>query len=160
MKRLLALLLALLLTLGAAACGGDDNDDEKSDSGSVPARAEKPDIDIPAGPPPEKLVVKDLKPGTGKAAQGGDTLLLDYAGVVYKGGKEIDSSYDRSEPFQFVLQAGEVIPGWDEGLEGMKEGGRRQLVIPPDLAYGPQGSPPDIPADATLVFVMDLLKVE
>ncbi len=74
-------------------------------------------------------------------------------------GEEFDASFGGPEPFEFVLGQGSVIPGWDEGLEGMKVGGRRQLMIPPDLAYGPQGQPPDIPPDSTLVFVVDLLAV-
>jgi peptidylprolyl isomerase len=82
-------------------------------------------------------------------------------GVDYASGAEFDSSWSRgNEPLNFELGAGDVIPGWDEGVVGMKEGGRRQLTIPPDLAYGPAGSPPDIGPDATLVFVIDLESVK
>jgi peptidylprolyl isomerase len=80
--------------------------------------------------------------------------------VLFDGGTEFDNSYDRGQPFEFQLGAGGVIPGWDEGVQGMKVGGRRQLVIPPQLGYGAQGSPPDIPPNSTLVFVIDLLSVE
>jgi peptidylprolyl isomerase len=102
---------------------------------------------------------EDLRPGTGRAAAGGDTLTVQYVGVRYTDGKQFDASYDKGTPFRFVLEAKEVIPGWDQGLKGMKAGGRRELIVPPALGYGAQGSPPDIPPNATLVFVIDLLKV-
>ena len=85
---------------------------------------------------------------------------MNYVGVAYSTGKEFDSSFDSGQPFPFTLGAGEVIPGWDEGLEGMKVGGRRQLTIPPDLAYGAQGSPPVIKPNETLIFVIDLLSAK
>jgi peptidylprolyl isomerase len=82
-----------------------------------------------------------------------------YVGVNYKNGKEFDSSWSRYEPYSFQLGAGMVIPGWDQGVQGMKVGGRRELIIPPELAYGPEGSPPAIGPNETLVFVIDLLAV-
>jgi peptidylprolyl isomerase len=85
---------------------------------------------------------------------------VQYVGVSYLNGRQFDASWDRGEPFAFQLGAGAVIPGWDEGVKGMNVGGRRMLVIPPDLAYGPQGSPPAIGPNETLVFVIDLLGVE
>jgi peptidylprolyl isomerase len=97
--------------------------------------------------------------GDGEEAQVGDTVKVHYVGKVYATGDEFDSSYER-DPIDFTVGRSEVIPGWDQGVPGMKVGGRRQLVIPPDLAYGAQGQPPDIPANATLVFVIDLLSVE
>jgi peptidylprolyl isomerase len=85
---------------------------------------------------------------------------VDYVGVNFSSGQQFDASWDRGEPFQFQLGAGQVIPGWDEGVKGMRVGGRRVLTIPPDLAYGPAGSPPVIGPNETLVFVVDLRKVQ
>jgi peptidylprolyl isomerase len=119
--------------------------------------AKKPVISVPKGPPPSKLVVKDLIPGTGPVAKAGSSITVNYVGVLYKGGKEFDSSWKTGKPFApFQLGQGSVIPGWDKGLVGMKVGGRRELIIPPSLAYGKSGSGP-IPANSTLVFVVDLL---
>lgn len=123
-------------------------------------RQEKPAIDATGGSPPKELEVEDLETGEGAEAASGDQLTVDYVGVLFKNGEEFDESYSQPEPFTFTLGEGGVIRGWDEGLEGMQVGGRRQLTIPPDLAYGAQGSPPDIPPDATLVFVIDLLAIE
>ncbi|MGI8945520.1 MAG: FKBP-type peptidyl-prolyl cis-trans isomerase [Thermoleophilaceae bacterium] len=120
------------------------------------ARSE-PKIAKPAGEPPKKLVREDLIEGDGPAAAAGDALTVDYVGVSFASGKKFDSSFDAGRPFEFELGAGMVIPGWDEGLEGMKVGGRRKLTIPPMLAYGPAGSPPAIAPNETLVFVIDLL---
>jgi peptidylprolyl isomerase len=119
----------------------------------------KPKVTVPEGAPPKKLVVKDLEEGTGKAAKAGDELTMDYVGVSYSTGKEFDSSFSAGQPFNFTLGQGAVIAGWDEGIEGMKVGGRRELIIPPDKAYGAQGSPPSIKPNETLVFVVDLLAV-
>jgi peptidylprolyl isomerase len=105
-------------------------------------------------------VIDDLKEGDGAEAKAGDQVTVNYVGVDFDSGEQFDASYDRGESFPFKLGAGEVIPGWDQGVEGMKVGGRRRLVIPPDLAYGPQGQPPTIGPDATLVFVIDLLDVQ
>jgi peptidylprolyl isomerase len=105
-------------------------------------------------------VSKDLITGTGTAAKSGSSLTVNYVGVLYKGGKEFDSSWKTGKPFPFQLGGGSVIPGWDQGLVGMKVGGRRELTIPPQLAYGKQGSPPTIPPNSTLVFVIDLLGVK
>jgi peptidylprolyl isomerase len=119
----------------------------------------KPTVTPPSGAAPSKLVVKDLIKGTGAAAASGKSLTVNYVGVLYKGGTEFDSSWKRNQPFQFQLGQGAVIQGWDQGLPGMKVGGRRELIIPASLAYGAQGSPPTIPANAPLVFVIDLLAV-
>ena len=109
--------------------------------------------------PPKSLVIKDLVVGTGQEALAGDNVTVDYTGWLYHG-KKFDSSVDRGEPFQFTLGAGRVIQGWDQGILGMKVGGTRKLIIPPDLAYGAAGSPPKIPPNATLVFEVELLAVE
>ena len=155
-------ILLLCLALAAAGCGGDDST-TVSTEGEAAAPAEssagKPQVTVPEGPPPKKLVIEDLKTGDGPEAKAGDEVTVNYVGVNYKSGKEFDASWDRGEPFTFPLGAGEVIPGWDQGVEGMKEGGRRELVIPPNLAYGPEGRPPAIPPNETLVFVIDLLEV-
>lgn len=119
--------------------------------------SKQPNVTPPKGSPPSKLVVDDLIKGTGPEAKKGDTVTVNYVGVLYRGGKEFDASWKRSEPFSFTLGEGKVIPGWDQGVPGMRVGGRRELVIPAELAYGPQGSPPTIPPNAPLVFVVDLL---
>jgi FKBP-type peptidyl-prolyl cis-trans isomerase len=120
----------------------------------------KPVVSVPAGPSPKTLVVRDLIPGTGQAAKAGSRVTVNYVGVLYKGGKEFDSSWKTGQPFApFQLGQGSVIAGWDQGLVGMKVGGRRELIIPPSLGYGKTGSPPTIPPNATLVFVVDLLGV-
>lgn len=122
--------------------------------------AKKPGIPKPTGQPPAKLVAKDLVVGTGKAAQPGDALTVRYVGVSFSTGKEFDASWKTPEnAFPFTLGQGAVIKGWDEGVVGMKVGGRRELVIPSELAYGEQGSPPTIKGGETLVFVIDLKKI-
>jgi peptidylprolyl isomerase len=109
---------------------------------------------------PTKLVVQDIVKGTGATATDGKNLTVRYVGVLSSNGKQFDASWDRKpNSFDFALGQGSVIPGWDQGLVGMKVGGRRQLTIPSDLAYGPQGQPPTIPPNAPLVFVVDLKKV-
>ena len=119
--------------------------------------ATEPKVTPPSGAAPKKLEVKDLITGTGAEAKDGDKLTVNYVGVLFKGGKEFDASWKRKQPFEFTLGQGQVIKGWDQGVAGMKVGGRRELVIPSELAYGKTGSPPTIPANAPLVFVIDLL---
>jgi len=121
--------------------------------------ATKPAVTVPKGAAPTQLVTKELIKGTGPEAKAGEPVTVNYVGVLYKGGKEFDSSWKRSEPFAFTLGKGQVIKGWDQGVAGMKVGGRRELIIPSELAYGKTGSPPTIPANAPLVFVVDLLAV-
>lgn len=158
--RLLPLLVLVPL---AAGCGSSSEPTSTASSSPKPAAAAsaparpKPKVVPPKGPAPKKLVVKDLIKGTGPAAQPGDTLTVNYVGVLYKGGTEFDASFSRA-PLSFVLQANMVIRGWDEGLVGMRVGGRRELIIPANLAYGKQGSG-KIPPNAPLVFVIDLLKL-
>lgn len=118
----------------------------------------KPEIEIPDTAPPCGLVVGDIVPGSGAAAETGKEIVVKYVGVTYADGKEFDASWNSGRDFPFSLGGGQVIPGWDQGIVGMKVGGRRQLTIPPDLAYGPGGRGP-IPPNATLVFVVDLVKV-
>ncbi len=122
--------------------------------------ATKPSIPKASGSAPTALKVEDLIEGKGAAAKSGDKVAVRYVGVLYDNGKEFDSSWKRGKaPFELTLGQGAVIPGWDQGLVGMKVGGRRRLTIPPDLAYGAQGQPPTIPANSTLVFDVDLTKI-
>jgi peptidylprolyl isomerase len=147
---LLVVVLAIVIGRGGGSGGGTT---------SVADTGPKPTVSVPKGPPPSRLVVKDLKTGDGAEAKSGDQVSVEYVGVLYSDGKQFDSSWDRGQPFSFRLGSGQVIPGWDQGVAGMKIGGRRQLIIPPNLAYGARGQPPTIPANATLVFVIDLVSV-
>jgi peptidylprolyl isomerase len=110
------------------------------------------------GKAPTKLVVKDLKTGHGKPAKAGDQLTVNYVGVSCSTGTAFDASYPKHQPFPFTLGQGKVIPGWDKGLVGMKAGGRRELIVPAALGYGPTGSGPIAPNE-TLIFVVDLVKI-
>jgi len=121
--------------------------------------SKKPKIPKQSGDPPSTLVKQDIVKGHGATAKAGDTVTVQYVGVRFRDGVQFDASWDRGQPFSFPLGAGQVIPGWDQGVAGMKVGGRRQLTIPPDLAYGAQGAPPDIAPNETLIFVVDLKKV-
>jgi peptidylprolyl isomerase len=186
LRHLLLIALAAL-SIGLAACGDDDTSDSAStgtESSEAAAPADttstettptetssdtaaiskntkkKPVIPQPKGDPPTELVSKDIVKGKGKTAKDGDNVSVQYAGVAYSTGAEFDASWNRGEPFTFTLGSGNVIPGWDQGVKGMKQGGRRELIIPPDLAYGAAGSPPAIGPNETLVFVIDLEKVE
>jgi peptidylprolyl isomerase len=180
--RLLALLALTVLALAAAGCGSDD-DSGSSDTGASAATTEqeqpadtgteteaaadpkdtsvKPVLDKPTGSPPKKLVIEDIVKGKGKVAKAGDNVTVQYVGVNFSNGEQFDASWDRGQPFTFALGTGGVIPGWDKGVAGMKEGGRRKLTIPPELGYGAQGTTDgSIPPNETLVFVVDLVKVD
>jgi FKBP-type peptidyl-prolyl cis-trans isomerase len=167
-RKAIALVLAAL-ALAAAGCGDGDDDaaPPAEPAATTPTAPEpvvaptrsKPKVEVPKGKPPKELKVKDLIEGNGPAAKQGDPLTVNYVGVLYGNGKEFDNSYDRGQPFPLQLGAGQVIPGWDQGLVGMKVGGRRRLIIPPDLAYGAAGQPPTIPRNATLIFVVDLQSI-
>lgn len=119
----------------------------------------KPEIDFPDGPAPTELQITDLTVGDGTEATAGTTVSVHYVGVTHSGGEEFDASWNRGEPLQFPLGAGYVIKGWDDGVQGMKVGGRRQLIIPPQLAYGDRGAGGVIGPGETLIFVVDLLEV-
>ena len=118
--------------------------------------SKKPTITKPSGDPPSELVTKDIVVGKGAAAADGNNLSMHYLGALFDG-EQFEASWDAGKPFDFELGAGNVIQGWDEGIKGMKAGGRRLLVIPAEKAYGAQGQG-DIPPDATLLFVVDVLK--
>jgi len=118
----------------------------------------KPEIPAPEGSPPSELISEDVVVGEGQAAKPGDHVEVHYVGVSHSSGKQFDASWDRGRPFDFPLGGGRVIKGWDFGVTGMRVGGRRTLVIPPELGYGSRAMGP-IAANETLVFVVDLLKV-
>ncbi|HET6288193.1 MAG TPA: FKBP-type peptidyl-prolyl cis-trans isomerase [Amycolatopsis sp.] len=121
--------------------------------------SQKPQIDRPEGPAPSELQTTDLSVGDGQEAKTGDTVTVHYVGVSHSTGEQFDASWDRGEPLRFGLGAGQVIPGWDQGVAGMKVGGRRQLTIPPHLAYGERGAGGVIKPNETLIFVVDLVGV-
>ncbi|HEX2160409.1 MAG TPA: FKBP-type peptidyl-prolyl cis-trans isomerase [Thermoleophilaceae bacterium] len=158
------------LSLTAAGCGDETETAEftvEAPPASESAAAEQepassgkePKVRVPDGPPPKQLQTRDIKEGSGQAAKTGDNVSMNYVGVSYSTKKKFDSSYDRGQPIDVPLGQGQVIPGWDEGIVGMKVGGRRELIIPPDMAYGAQGRPPDIKPNETLVFVVDLVAI-
>jgi peptidylprolyl isomerase len=179
MRRVLLLLLAAA-ALAAAGCGSDSSASSskpRSTATSSPAPAatpsarkavaaiaariprslaKKPRIPAPKGEPPLQLVERDIVKGHGKPARPGETARVQYVGASWSTGQEFDSSWSRNQAFAFPLGAGRVIQGWDKGVVGMRPGGRRLLVIPPDLGYGAAGSPPAIGPNETLVFVIDL----
>ncbi|WP_310724212.1 FKBP-type peptidyl-prolyl cis-trans isomerase [Streptomyces sp. N2A] len=121
---------------------------------------DKPEIDFPEGPAPTELEIVDLTEGDGPVAKAGDMVSVHYVGVSFSTGEEFDASWNRGKPLQFQLGAGQVIAGWDQGVQGMKVGGRRRLTIPPHLAYGERGAGGGrIAANETLIFVCDLVSV-
>jgi peptidylprolyl isomerase len=120
---------------------------------------EKPEIDFPGTTPPTDLQITDITVGDGPVASSGSTVVAHYVGVAHSNGEEFDASYNRGEPLSFRLGVGQVISGWDAGIEGMRVGGRRQLVIPPHLAYGDAGAGSAIAPGETLIFVVDLVDV-
>mgnify|MGYP005812092161 CR=1 FL=1 len=119
----------------------------------------KPDVTIPDGTPPSDLVIEDQTVGDGAEATAGSSVTVHYVGVSWSTGQQFDASWDRMEPFTFGLGRGQVIQGWDDGVQGMKVGGRRTLTIPPHMGYGAAGAGGVIKPNETLVFVVDLLEV-
>jgi peptidylprolyl isomerase len=120
---------------------------------------QKPEVDFPGGEPPSDLEITDIWEGDGAEAKAGDRVQVHYVGVAYSTGEQFDASWDRGDPLEFQLGVGQVIQGWDRGVQGMKVGGRRQLVIPPGLAYGDRGAGQAIAPGETLIFVCDLVSV-
>jgi peptidylprolyl isomerase len=167
---IISLCVALALALAVAGCGSSDDDSSSTQATSAATTTEssggdtnldaKPKVTVPDGAAPKKLEKTEIVEGDGAEAKSGDEVTVQYVGVNYKNGKEFDASWDRGEPFAFQLGAGMVIPGWDQGVEGMKVGGRRELIIPPELAYGTAGSPPAIGPNETLIFIVDLEAVK
>jgi FKBP-type peptidyl-prolyl cis-trans isomerase len=136
-----------------SACGGGG--DSKGDAASIGSEVDSAALTKTAS----GLQYQDVVTGSGPEAVPGQTAVVHYTGWLTDGSK-FDSSRDRGQPFSFPIGGRQVIAGWDEGVAGMKVGGRRKLVIPPDLGYGPMGSPPVIPAEATLVFDVELLELK
>ena len=141
-------------TGGAGASGGGAI--EWSPAGTF---GTKPTVVVPSGAPPTQLETHDLIVGSGAAAKAGDMVTVQYVGYSWTTKQQFDASWDRGQPFGFPLGEHQVITGWDEGVAGMKVGGRRELVIPPSLAYGATSPGPGIVANDTLIFVVDLLKI-
>ncbi|MGY5030135.1 FKBP-type peptidyl-prolyl cis-trans isomerase [Streptomyces sp. 900116325] len=162
MRRLAALLVVPLLLL-TAACGGDGKGSDSASKNGFPAITagakfgEKPTLSKGQGDPPKELKTQVISEGDGAKLKNGDAIQVNYLGQAWDSTKPFDNSFDRKQPFDLTLGAGMVIKGWDQGLVGQKVGSRVQLVIPPDLGYGPQGQG-DIKPNATLVFVVDILK--
>jgi peptidylprolyl isomerase len=161
------LLLLVVLVLALAGCGGDD----EGESAATPTPkatatpdnsdlSKKPVVTVPDELPPDELQKRDIVVGKGPAAKKGDTVSMQYVGLTWSTSVEFDASWDRGEPFEFKLGEGKVIKGWDEGIPGMKVGGRRELTIPADQAYGAQGQPPDIGPNECLRFIVDLTKIK
>jgi peptidylprolyl isomerase len=156
-----------------AGCGGDDDQSARTasspptetqtqttaTSADIEDTSQKPQIEKPTGPVPRRLKREDIVKGKGAAAKPGDDLTVHYVGVTFSTGEQFDASWDGGQPVTFQLAKGQLIEGWVQGMKGMKVGGRRKLVIPPELGYGEQGSPPAIPPNETLVFVIDLKKI-
>jgi peptidylprolyl isomerase len=176
--KLIYLTLALVLGLAIAACGDDaGTQDGQAAEPAAPTEAPaaantdeilagigkntktKPKIVAPKGDPPTELISEDVVKGKGRGAKAGDTLTMQYVGNSWSSGEQFDASWDRGEPFQFQLGAGMVIPGWDQGLVGIKKGGRRLLIIPPDLGYGEAGAGGAIGPNETLIFAVDAVKI-
>jgi peptidylprolyl isomerase len=172
--RLLTCVLLLASCLALAACGERPPEEEgggEAAAATEPAQGttslgeisddltQKPEIPKPTGDPPTTLQTEDVVEGTGPAAKAGDTVAMQYVGDSWSTGEQFDASWDRGEPFTFALGSGGVIAGWDQGIVGMKQGGRRLLIIPPDLGYGPAGQGPIAPNE-TLVFVVDLEQIQ
>lgn len=133
------------------------------DEAEAPDLATKPEL-LPVlpddrGDPPATLVVEDLVTGEGEAAHAGARLTVHFVGASWASGEQFDATWDRGQPYSFMLGEGEVIAAWDEGLAGMRVGGRRALTVPPDLAYGDRGSAAGIEPGETVVFIVDLLEV-
>ncbi|RBY96139.1 FKBP-type peptidyl-prolyl cis-trans isomerase [Blastococcus sp. TF02-8] len=153
-------LLALSLLLPLSACGDDDPAASSGSSEISTDLGTAPKVPASDGKVPTELVIDDVVVGDGEEAVGGSTVEVKYVGAFYETGKEFDSSWSRGEDETLPVQLGSgmVIDGFDQGITGMKEGGRRSVTIPSELGYGPQGQGP-IPGDATLVFVIDLVDV-
>ncbi|MFJ8012189.1 FKBP-type peptidyl-prolyl cis-trans isomerase [Streptomyces sp. NPDC096339] len=163
MRRLAGLLVVPLLLLSTAACGdsGSDSAQMKNGAPAITKGAEfgqKPTLSTGKGTPPKELKVVTVSEGKGPVLKKGDIAQVNYLGQVWDGKEPFDQSFDRGQTFDLTVGAGAVIKGWDQGLEGQKVGSRVELVIPPDLGYGAQGSGDKIKPNATLVFVVDIVK--
>jgi peptidylprolyl isomerase len=171
--RVFALVSAICAIFGVTSCGGGNDSSTRSSesTGAATATAEvkllepkaKPVLVPPKGPPPKKLVINDLTVGSGATAEAGDKVTAEYTGFNYVNHEEFTNHAHRwgeGEPLVFEVAGGELIPGMDQGVEEMKVGGRRELIIPPDLAYGNTDPPPEVGPDETVIYVVELLGVE
>lgn len=185
----LIIALCLALAVAAAGCGSSGDSSEESSGPLAPAEStgstestdpeestgakestdpaevrattkkKKPKVTVPKGISPEKFTIKELEKGTGPSVKSGDTVTIQYVVTGYDSKQEVDSSWDR-KPYTFTLGSGEALKGGERGVEGMKVGGRRELVIPGRLAYGPEGLAPTIGPNETLIMVIDLLALK
>jgi peptidylprolyl isomerase len=165
-------LIAAVSVLGVVACGDDDEgsaaqeQQQSAETQTTPPEdalkntSTRPVIPKPTGTPPRRLVKQDIVKGKGPGAKPGDIVTVNYVGVNFSNGQEFDSSWDSGAAFPVQLGAGMVIEGWDKGLVGIRKGGRRMLTIPPEMGYGAEGYPPDIPPNETLVFVVDAVSIK
>ena len=179
LPRLVLTLIAVVCVAALAACGGDDDEGSppktatsQPDTGTAtepsPAEAEKalkdtskkPVIPQPTGTPPRKLVIEDIVKGKGTPAKRGSVVVVNYVGENFSNGEQFDASWDRGQTFTLKLGRSKVIEGWTRGLMGIRKGGRRMLTIPPEMGYGAEGYPPDIPPNETLVFVVDAVSID
>ena len=161
------LIALLVLVLALAGCGGGDDGDSAATptpkSATAPANTDvskPPKVTVPDELPPDELQIKDIVKGKGPAAKSGDKVSMMYTGITWSTSVEFDTSWDDGKPYTLTLGQGDVIKGWDEGIVGMRKGGRRELTIPADLAYGADGSPPNIGPNECLRFIIDLVKLK
>ena len=162
------LLLLVVLALALAGCGGDDGETAAKATATPKATptpsntdvTKKPVVTVPDELPPDTLQKRDIVTGKGPVAKKGDTVSMQYVGLTWSTSVEFDASWDRGKPYTFKLGEGNVIAGWDQGIPGMRKGGRRELTIPADLAYGAQGSGSDIGPNECLRFIVDLVKLK
>lgn len=168
---LIILALCAALAIGVAGCGGSGDSSTSTSGGSAESGSSgdspestgektKPTVTVPTEIPPTKFAIKELEKGSGVEAKKGDEVTIQYVGVGYDSEKEFDSSWSRNKPSTFTLGAGEEIAGWEQGVEGMKVDGRREMLIPANLAYGAKGKPPKIAPNEALVFTVDLLAIK
>jgi peptidylprolyl isomerase len=152
----LVAMLAMCAVVAMAGCGAAGESSGATTTES-PALTGKPEVSVPEGAPPGQLEIKDLQEGNGAPVERGDYVTFQYVGVDYETGKQFVSSWGGS-PRTFTVGAGKEVPGMEKGIEGMRPGGRRELIVPPGLAYGRKGSPPTVGPNQTLVFVIDLFE--
>lgn len=162
------LISILFASVALSACGGSSSGDPTHSTSTETTTAvllkpkAKPVLVPPKGPPPKKLVIRDVKVGSGPAVKAGDKITAEYTGFNYVNHEEFTNhahTWDKGEPLVFTLGGGEVIKGMDQGMEGMKVGGRRELIIPPDLAYGNVSPPPEVGPDETVIYFVELLGI-
>lgn len=151
---IVALFAALAIAVSGCGSSGDSSETTAASDKT------KPTVTVPTDIGPTKFAVKELEEGSGAEAKKGDEATIQYVGVGYKTKKEFDSSWDRKEPLTFTIGAGKVIEGMSRGVEGMKVGGRREMLLPANIAYGATGKPPKIAPNEALVFTVDLLAVK